>query len=138
MKTVPLKLLHSTSRMPEKRAKRPIAKNKESKLKVQTVQRKYPLDHLAKDGRIGVLALATDFVIEDDLRMMLPPTVSFFTSRVLNYQPLTFENLRKMAPRITAAADSILPGDDGGVDVYMYACTSGTIAIGEDKVAEHI
>ena len=68
MKTAPLKLKHSTSRMSEKRTKRPIAKNKESKLKVQTVQRKYPLDHLAQDGRIGVLALATDFVIEDDLR----------------------------------------------------------------------
>ena len=124
--------------MPKKKAKRPIAKKDEFKLKVQTIKRKYPLDRLAPDGRIGVLSLATDFVIEDDLSQMLPSTVTFFTSRVLNYQPLTFENLRKMAPRIKAAAESILPGDDGGVDVYMYACTSGSIAIGEDKVTEYV
>ena len=87
---------------------------------------------MAPDGRIGVISLATDFVIEDDLSQILPSTVSFFTSRVLNFQPLTFENLRKMAPNITATANSILPGKDGGVDVYIYACTSGSIAIGED------
>lgn len=96
----------------------------------------YKLDTLAPDGKIGVVALGTDFNIENDLRKMLPPTVSCFFSRVRNVNPCTIENLRKMAPGITAAADAILPGTD--LDACIYGCTSGTIAIGNDKITEHI
>lgn len=105
-------------------------------MKLTTIQHQQPLDYLAPAGRIGVISLATDFNIEADLQRMYPEQVAFFTSRVRNYNPLSLENLRRMAPGISAAADAILPGTD--LDVMMYACTSGTVAIGEDKIAELI
>jgi maleate isomerase len=105
-------------------------------MKRTTVQHKQPLEHLAPGGRIGVIALATDFNIESDLRLMYPPDVQFFTSRVKNTNPLTIENLRTMAPGISTAADTILPGTE--LDAIIYACTSGTIAIGVERIEELI
>ncbi|PMN90512.1 maleate cis-trans isomerase family protein [Enterovibrio norvegicus] len=101
-------------------------------MKVETLVPEYALEHLAPLGRIGVIALATDFNIEQDLNRLYPNDVRAFTSRVRNVNPLTVENLRTMAPGISAAADCILPNTD--LDVIMYACTSGTVAIGNDRV----
>lgn len=105
-------------------------------MKTETLSPRYPLDYLAPLGRIGVIALATDFNIEQDLRRIYPDGVEMFTSRVRNYNPLTIENLRTMAPGISAAADAILPGTP--LDVIIYACTSGTVAIGSEQVTQLI
>ncbi|MGI9425134.1 MAG: maleate cis-trans isomerase family protein [Hyphomicrobiaceae bacterium] len=96
----------------------------------------YELEDIAPDGRIGLIALATDYNSEADLRRMLPAGVDMFTNRVLNANPVTLENLRAMSGDITRAAQGILPGH--GVDVMIYGCTSGTAAIGEDEVAVRI
>ncbi|WP_299179279.1 aspartate/glutamate racemase family protein [uncultured Neptuniibacter sp.] len=103
-------------------------------MKVLTVKHAYPLEHLAKGGCVGVISLGTDFNIETDLNRLFPEDVQFFTSRVKNVNPLTIENLRTMAPGISVAADSILPGTQ--LDAMIYACTSGTVAIGVDRVTE--
>ena len=92
----------------------------------------YKFDDIAPGGRIGLLALATDYNSETDLRRMIPAGVDLFTNRVLNANPLTIENLRTMAGDITRAATGVLPGL--GVDVMIYGCTSGTVAIGKDEV----
>lgn len=105
-------------------------------MKLTRVQHKQPLEYLAPAGRIGVISLATDFNIEADLQRIYPEDVQFFTSRVKNVNPLTIENLRTMAPGISTTADTILPGVE--LDAIIYACTSGTIAIGVDRVAELI
>lgn len=102
--------------------------------RIDSVLHSKPLQHLAPGGRIGVISLATDFNIEQDLRRILPRDVEIFTSRVRNTNPLTIENLRSMAPGISAAADTILPGTP--LDAVIYACTSGTVAIGIDRVSE--
>jgi len=39
-------------------------------MKSETLTHRYPLDHLAPAGRIGVITLATDFNIESDLRQI--------------------------------------------------------------------
>jgi maleate isomerase len=101
---------------------------------IDSLQCRRPLELLAPGGRIGVIALATDFNIEQDLRRILPADVEIFTSRVRNVNPLNMENLRSMAPGISAAADTILPGTK--LDVVIYACTSGTVAIGVDRITE--
>ncbi len=89
--------------------------------------------HPAADGgRIGVVALATDLTIERDMRKMLPPGVEMFTNRVLNANPLTPENLRGMRGDIARAAAGLLPGR--GVDVAIYACTSGAAVIGAENI----
>ena len=100
-------------------------------IQIQTITPK-KIDNLAPCGRIGLVALATDFNIEDDLRRMFPSSVSCFTSRVKNCNPCTMANLKAMAPGITQAADTILPGVH--LDAYIYGCTSGTVAIGNDQV----
>jgi len=103
-------------------------------MKLDTIEHQYPLEKLAPAGRIGVVALATDFNIESDLRRMYPADVQAFTSRVRNVNPLTIENLRTMAPGITATTDTILPGTE--LDAVIYACTSGTVAIGNERITE--
>jgi len=101
-------------------------------MKLDTVSPKRALNPVAPDGRIGLIALATDINVEQDLRRIYPSTVEIFTSRVRNYNPLTIENLRRMEPGISAAADSILPGTQ--LDAMIYGCTSGTVAIGIDRI----
>lgn len=103
-------------------------------MKLTTVTHQQPLEYLAPAGRIGVISLATDFNIEADLLRMYPDDVQFFTSRVRNVNPLTIENLRSMEPGISAAADTILPGID--LDAIIYACTSGTVAIGVERITK--
>ena len=96
----------------------------------------YDLEDIAPGGCIGLIALATDYNSETDLRRMLPPGVELFTNRVLNANPVTIENLRAMSGDITRTAAGILPGR--GVDVMIYGCTSGTAAIGEGALADLI
>ncbi len=91
-----------------------------------------PPEHIGRNGRIGLVALATDLNSESDLRRMAPDGVEIFTNRVHNQNPTTVENLRAMAPDITRAAAGILPGVD--IDLLIYACTSGTAVIGESEV----
>ncbi len=94
------------------------------------------LDQIAPLGRVGYLALATDFNGEQDLRRMLPEGIEIFTNRIENANPTTIENLRAMAGDITRAARGILPGR--GVDAFIYGCTSGTIANGHEDVRRRI
>lgn len=105
-------------------------------MKIENLKHRQPLEHLAPAGKIGVIALATDFNIEQDLRRIYPRGVAMFTNRVRNRNPLTIKNLRTLEPSISAAADAILPGTD--LDAMIFACTSGTVAIGIDRVTELI
>ena len=90
------------------------------------------LDTIAPLGRIGLIALATDFNSEQDLRRMYPDGVEVFTNRVLNANPVTLQNLRNMAGDISRAAAGILPGFS--LDAMIYGCTSGTVANGAEKI----
>lgn len=105
-------------------------------INVETVTVPVQLDRIAPLGRIGLLALATDFNTEQDLRRMLPNGLEVFTNRIMNANPTTIENLRAMAGDITRAAAGILP--ELGVDAMIYGCTSGSIAIGTEKLDELI
>ena len=90
------------------------------------------LDAVASLGRIGLIALATDFNSEQDLRRMYPDGVEVFTNRVLNANPVTLQNLRNMAGDISRAAGGILPGFN--LDAMIYGCTSGTVANGAREI----
>jgi maleate isomerase len=90
------------------------------------------LDAVAPLGRIGLIALATDFNSEQDLRRMYPDGVEVFTNRVLNANPVNLQNLRNMAGDISRAAGGILPGFS--LDAMIYGCTSGTVANGAQKI----
>ena len=87
--------------------------------------------------KIGLLALSTDLTIEKDFNSIcnqLPLDV--FVNRIHNENPLTKENLLKMYDKIESITEKILPGEK--INAVAYGCTSGTIAIGEDRVKEKI
>ena len=87
--------------------------------------------------KIGLLALSTDLTIERDFNSVchkLP--LDIFVNRIHNENPLTKENLLKMREQIESITEKILPGEK--INTIAYACTSGTIAIGEDTVKEKI
>jgi maleate isomerase len=93
---------------------------------------------IASRARIGLMVLATDFTIEHEWRAIMTglPGVALYQSRILNDAQITPETLRAMEPRIAAATDVILPGNE--LDVVAYGCTSASMAIGEEKVFERI
>jgi len=87
--------------------------------------------------KVGLLALSTDLTIENDFQSIcqkLP--LDLFVNRIHNENPLTKENLMKMYDQILPVAEKILPGQK--INTIAYACTSGTITIGEDKVKEKV
>ena len=87
--------------------------------------------------KVGLLALSTDLTIERDFYSIcqtLP--MDIFVNRIHNENPLTKENLLKMYDQIESITEKILPGEK--INTVAYGCTSGTIAIGEDRVKEKI
>ena len=107
-----------------------------SAISYQRLNLTFELDNRAPRGRIGLVALGTDFTAESELRRMLPDGTDLFTNRVENANPLTLENLRRMEADLTRAAAGILPGR--GVDVLIFACTSGSAAIGDEVVETRV
>ena len=87
--------------------------------------------------RIGLIALSTDFTIEQDYRNIchqLP--VDIFVNRIPFENPLNHENYLKMANHISDVSAQILPSED--VDIVAYGCTSGTIAIGAERIKQEV
>lgn len=80
-------------------------------------------------ARIGLLALATDLNSEADLRRMLPADVGLYCNRVRHENPMSLAALQRVAEDLPRAGRDLLPGL--ALDVLVYGCTSGTIAMGE-------
>jgi maleate isomerase len=93
---------------------------------------------IASRARIGLVVLATDYTIEHEWRQIMTPLkgVALYQSRLFNDSQITPETLRAMGPLIAPATDLILPGSK--LDVVAYGCTSASMALGEEKVFEHI
>ena len=87
--------------------------------------------------RIGLIALASDFIIEKDfINVIKDKGIDFFVNRIECYNPLTKENLIKMSEKVTEVTNDILP--DQEIDCVVYACTSGTIAAGHDSIEKKV
>jgi len=104
-----------------------------------SIQSKYIVPKLKKktNPKVGLLALSTDLTIESDFQSIcqkLP--LDLFVNRIHNENPLTKENLLKMHEQIESVTEKILPGQK--INTVAYGCTSGTIAIGEDRVKEKV
>ena len=96
-----------------------------------------PVIQNTPNPRIGVITLSTDFTIEQDFRKIchnLP--LDLFFNRIPFINPLNHENYLKMADHIPEVSEQILPGQI--IDVVAYGCTSGTIAIGEDRISSQV
>ena len=87
--------------------------------------------------RIGVIALSTDFTIEQDYRNICHSVpVDIFVNRIPFENPLNHENYLKMADYISDVSSQILPSEE--IDIIAYGCTSGTIAIGSDRIKKEV
>ena len=86
---------------------------------------------------IGVIVLASDNTVEHEFRQLLDlPGVAFYESRIEMDTTVNPETLAAMEPRIAGCADLILPGVD--LDVVAFGCTSASMVIGEERVADKI
>ena len=86
---------------------------------------------------IGLIVLATDHTIEHEFRQMLGiDGVAVYHSRIRNAPEINPATLAEMEQGIAAAAGVILPGTS--LDVVAYACTSGSVVIGEEAVFARI
>jgi len=83
-------------------------------------------------AKIGYVLLATEQTIEDDVYRLVPPGVGVHFTRAPIPDSITAQTLSAMAPGLAEAASLLLP--DGSLDVVCYACTSGSVVIGEERV----
>ena len=87
--------------------------------------------------RVGLIALASDFMIEKDfINVIKDKEIDFFVNRIECYNPLTKENLIKMSDKVTEVTNNILPNED--IDCVVYGCTSGTIATGHNVIEKKV
>ena len=95
-------------------------------------------EKLGHRARIGVVVLATDEAIEHEFRLALNAVdgVAVYQARIPNEVQITPETLRAMESRIANTARLLLP--QSTMDVIAYGCTSASIAIGPDRVAQRL
>ena len=87
--------------------------------------------------KIGLIALASDYMIEKDfIKIIKDKKIDFFVNRIECFNPLTKENLIKMAEKVTEVTKDILPNEK--IDCVAYGCTSGTIAAGYESIQKKI
>ena len=90
-----------------------------------------------QNPKIGLIALASDYMIEKDfIKIIKDKEIDFFVNRIECFNPLTKENLIKMSEKVTEVTKDILP--DEKIDCVAYGCTSGTIAAGFEAIQKKI
>jgi len=83
-------------------------------------------------AKIGYVLLATEQTIEDDVMKLRPEGVGMHFTRAAIPDSITNSTLAAQADLLADCAATLLP--DGSLDMICYACTSGSLVIGEDRV----
>ena len=83
-------------------------------------------------AKIGYVLLATEQTVQDDVMRLRPPGVGVHFTRAAIPDSITSESLAAQADLLADCAATLLP--DGSLDVVCYACTSGSLVIGEERV----
>jgi maleate isomerase len=87
-------------------------------------------------GKIGFISLANGTTSEFEVAAMLPEGMVLYISRTPSDNVVNLTNLKAIETGLIATTKLILP--DGKLDVMIYGCTSGTVALGEDVVEARI
>lgn len=82
-------------------------------------------------AKIGFVLIPNEQTIEEDMTKIAPPGVGTYFSRATMPHEISTEALEKLGNSLADTAGRILPDDK--LDVICFACTSGTVAVGEDK-----
>jgi maleate isomerase len=93
---------------------------------------------IARRARLGLIALATDHVIDNELALVFQAIdgAQLYTTRVPMDPMVSRDSLASMEANLGGAAATLLPGIP--MEVIGYGCTSASVVIGEDKVAAAI
>ncbi len=83
-------------------------------------------------AKLGFVLLSTEQTVQDDALTLCPEGVGMHFARLPNDDEITVETLAAQADHLAPAAKTLPP--DGSIDVVGYACTSGSLVIGEDRV----
>ncbi|MHA7685883.1 maleate cis-trans isomerase family protein [Cupriavidus sp. PET2-C1] len=90
---------------------------------------------IEKMAKMALIVLRTDRTLEGEVRASLPSTpVALYHSRIFNEFDITPESLVAMGDLLAPTAALFPP--DFNAQVVAFGCTSGTMVLGEDKVAE--
>jgi maleate isomerase len=87
-------------------------------------------------AKIGFVLLATEQTVQDDVMQLRPDGVGIHFTRAAIPDSITNETLLAQADLLADCAASLLP--DGSLDVVCYACTSGSLVIGEERVFKEL
>jgi maleate isomerase len=87
-------------------------------------------------AKIGYVLLATEQTVQDDVMRLRPDGVGIHFTRAAIPDSITNESLAAQADLLADCAATLLP--DGSLDVVCYACTSGSLVIGEKRVFEEL
>lgn len=87
-------------------------------------------------AKIGYVLLATEQTIEDDIMRLRPAGVGMHFTRAAIPDSITNESLAAQIDLLADCASTLLP--DGSLNVVCYACTSGSLVMGEDRVHEEL
>lgn len=87
-------------------------------------------------ARIGFVLIATERNIEDDLMAVVPPGIGLHFSRVAMGLEVNSAHLGAQLDGLADAAALLLPGEPP--DVVCYACTSGSVVMGEDAICREL
>ena len=85
-------------------------------------------------GKIGFVLLATEQTVADDMSTLIPTGIGVHYARLNNPDSITTASLAAVEPDLVKASASLLP--DGSLDVVTYACTSGSLVLGEHRVQD--
>ncbi|QUS56533.1 arylmalonate decarboxylase [Pseudovibrio brasiliensis] len=83
-------------------------------------------------GKVGFMLLATEQTIQDDMMRLRPDGVGFHFARVPIPDDISVDSLTDLGQDLSMAASTLLP--DGSLNVVSYACTSGSLVLGEENV----
>ena len=83
-------------------------------------------------AKIGYVLLATEQTIQDDVMRLRPDGVGIHFTRAAMPDSITNDSLAAQVELLGDCASTLLP--DGSLDVVCYACTSGSLVIGEENV----
>lgn len=87
-------------------------------------------------AKIGFVVLATEQTIEEDMFRVAPSGVGVHFSRVWMENAITAKTLNTVGEELAGAAAKILPNEN--LNVVCYACTSGSMVLGENRVAAEL
>lgn len=99
------------------------------------VEVEYSVEHDV--ARLGIIALSTDLTSERDAARLVPQDqAAVHVARIPFHNPSTPENLARMAPDLSHAADLILP--EVTLSAIAFSCTAASVEIGDAAIAQAI